>query len=168
MQIVRATFLICLFMTAMLCSGTPAFPESDVTDAFQFDRDRPYYDYTHGQTCTTASLTNISSQSFQGTLRLVIDDVTCPQVTPFEPDGVTGDGKPYFDLSLPWNDFDGNGTVDGNDIAVLTGDLGRTDCFQGPPCKGDLNGDGDVDGGDLALYQADLGQSDDNIQKQFS
>ena len=106
MRVVKATFFICLLAAAMLFPGAPAFPETDVTSSFRVDRERPYYDYTRHQTCTTLSLTNISEQTYQETIRLVIDSITSSQVTAHNPDGLTGDGKPSFDLALPWHDFE--------------------------------------------------------------
>jgi glucose/arabinose dehydrogenase len=57
-------------------------------------------------------------------------------------------------------DFDGDGDVDGTDLAMFAADFGRTDCNTGPPCSGDFNGDGDVDGTDLAIFAADFGRTD--------
>ena len=57
-------------------------------------------------------------------------------------------------------DFDGDGDVDGSDLAVFAADFGRTDCKTGPPCEGDFDGDGDVDGRDLAVFAADFGRTD--------
>ena len=45
-------------------------------------------------------------------------------------------------------DLDGNGLVDGSDLAKLLGNWGP--CF-GIDCVADVNGDGTVDGGDLSI-----------------
>jgi hypothetical protein len=55
-------------------------------------------------------------------------------------------------------DFDGDGDVDGSDLAVFSADFGRTDCVD--DCEGDFDSDGDVDGSDLAIFSADFGRTD--------
>ena len=57
-------------------------------------------------------------------------------------------------------DFDGDGDVDGSDLAVFATDFGRTDCATGDPCEGDFDEDSDVDGLDLAVFAADFGRTD--------
>ena len=57
-------------------------------------------------------------------------------------------------------DFDGDGDVDGSDLAVFAADFGRTDCHHGEPCEGDFENDGDVDGSDLAVFATDFGRTD--------
>jgi FtsP/CotA-like multicopper oxidase with cupredoxin domain len=57
-------------------------------------------------------------------------------------------------------DFDGDGDVDGTDLAVFAADFGRTDCGIPTTCPGDFNNDGDVDGSDLAIFAADFGRTD--------
>ena len=75
---------------------------------------------------------------------------------------------------LSWNvpcippcegDFNGDGDVDGSDLAVFAADFGRTDCETEPPCEGDFDGDNDVDGSDLAIFAADFGRTDCPIPK---
>ena len=55
-------------------------------------------------------------------------------------------------------DFDGDGDVDGSDLAVFAHDFGRTDCSG--DCPGDFDGDLDVDGSDLSVFATDFGQTD--------
>ena len=55
-------------------------------------------------------------------------------------------------------DFDGDGDVDGSDLAVFSADFGRTDCTD--DCEGDFDNDDDVDGSDLAVFAADFGRTD--------
>ena len=52
-------------------------------------------------------------------------------------------------------DFDGDGDVDGSDLAVFAADFGCTG-----DCDGDVDNDGYVDDSDLALFAADLGVTD--------
>ena len=56
------------------------------------------------------------------------------------------------------DDFDGDGDVDGSDLAVFAADFGRTDCAG--DCESDFDGDCDVDGSDLAVFAADFGRTD--------
>jgi photosystem II stability/assembly factor-like uncharacterized protein len=55
-------------------------------------------------------------------------------------------------------DFDGDGDVDGSDLAGFASDFGRVDCDG--TCPGDFDDDGDVDGSDLAVFAKDFGQID--------
>ena len=57
-------------------------------------------------------------------------------------------------------DDDGDGDVDGSDLAVFASEFGRTDCSPSNPCVGDFCRDGDVDGSDLAVFAADFGRTD--------
>lgn len=54
-------------------------------------------------------------------------------------------------------DFDGDGDVDGSELARFAVDFGRTDCDTGEPCEGDFDGDNDVDETDLADFAIDFG-----------
>ena len=70
-----------------------------------------------------------------------------------------------FELPNPPNsscegDFNGDGDVDGSDLAIFAADFGRTNCGIPTTCKGDFNNDGDVDGSDLATFAADFGRTD--------
>lgn len=56
-------------------------------------------------------------------------------------------------------DFDFDGDVDENDLAVFFVDFGRTDYVTESPCEGDFDKDGDVDGSDLAVFSADFGRT---------
>ena len=55
-------------------------------------------------------------------------------------------------------DFDGDGDVDGSDLAVFAHDFGRSDCSG--DCPGDFDGDLDVDGSDFSVFATDFGQTD--------
>jgi hypothetical protein len=63
---------------------------------------------------------------------------------------------------LEWceGDFDGDGDVDGSDLATFAADFGRTDCGEAQACAGDFDGDSDVDGSDLAVFSKDFGRSE--------
>ena len=61
-------------------------------------------------------------------------------------------------------DFDNDGDVDQNDLALFTLDFGRSDCGTISPCEGDIHPigipDGDVDASDLTVFIADFGKPD--------
>ena len=59
-------------------------------------------------------------------------------------------------------DFDGDGDVDGSDLAVFAADFGRTDCSG--DCEGDFDRNNDVDDSDLAVFAADFGRTDCPIE----
>ena len=56
-------------------------------------------------------------------------------------------------------DTNGDGKVDGIDIATLSANLGRTQSDPNTPLQGDLNNDGRVDLGDVALLAQNGNQS---------
>jgi hypothetical protein len=68
----------------------------------------------------------------------------------------------FINVKMPLceGDFDGDGDVDGSDLAIFAADFGRTDCGSGPPCEGDFDHDGDVDGTDLAIFSSEFGRTD--------
>jgi hypothetical protein len=55
-------------------------------------------------------------------------------------------------------DFDGDGDVDGADLAILSGEYGR--CFTGQACLADAYPDGVVDETDLLFLVDDFGRAD--------
>ena len=63
-------------------------------------------------------------------------------------------------------DFDGDGDVDGSDLAVFSADFGRTDCSAENPCSGDFDNDTDVEGSDLAVFAANFGRTDQPVGKE--
>ena len=77
---------------------------NDVTASVALNRTRPLYNYIDKVTYFNGSLTNTSGESFQAPVRLVIDSITSSQVTVQNADGVTDDGKPYFDFSAHLGD----------------------------------------------------------------
>jgi len=57
-------------------------------------------------------------------------------------------------------DFDGDGDVDGSDLALFAADFGRTDCDTGEECEGDFDKDCYVDESDLAAFAAEFRRTD--------
>jgi hypothetical protein len=59
-------------------------------------------------------------------------------------------------------DLDGDGDVDGTDLAILAEDMNRTDCcdVEAPLCEADLIKDCQVDDTDLNLFSIDFGRGD--------
>lgn len=73
-----------------------AFGEwTEVTSSFNVVRTRPMYDFVAHDTYCDVSLTNISNKTYHAPIRLVIN-ITNSQVTVRNADGITDDGKPYF------------------------------------------------------------------------
>ena len=59
-------------------------------------------------------------------------------------------------------DFDGDGVVDGSDLAIFAADFVRTDCCEpgAGRCNGDFDKNCDVDESDLVIFAADFGRTD--------
>ena len=72
-------------------------------------------------------------------------------------------GRPYLEITYTskrrLGDFDGDGDVDGSDLAVFASDFGRTDCDSGSECEGNFDYDNDVDEADLATFAAAFGRT---------
>ena len=66
---------------------------------------------------------------------------------------ITPDDTPYCK-----SDFDRDGDVDKNDLAIFAADFGSTDCYDTGDCEGDFNYDGDVDGSDFSAFAAESGR----------
>jgi len=75
-------------------------------------------------------------------------------------------GLYLFEEGLIWagnknylkGDFDFDGDVDGNDLAIFASEFGRTNCYE-LKCLGDFDNDGDVDGLDLAIFSINFGSN---------
>ena len=64
------------------------------------------------------------------------------------------------DISECWADFDGDGDVDGVDLAIISGEIGNMNCSQVNPCACDMDSDGDVDEIDVLFTAEDLGRTE--------
>jgi len=137
--------LIIFTLLALFFSVVPVqSAEIDKTECFEFNRGRPYYDYANQQTYSLISLTNISTETFNAPLKLVITSITASQVTVSQPDGLTTNNKPFFYLTAP-----------AVDLNIFSTQFGHTNCVN---CQGDLDQDTDIDGNDLFLFISTFGQ----------
>jgi hypothetical protein len=79
-------------------------------------------------------------------------------ITSNDPDGNPPIIPVHLTVGTCSGDLDGDGDMDGSDLAVFAHDFGRTDCSG--DCPGDFDGDLDVDGSDLAVFATAFGQTD--------
>lgn len=100
----RKLFLITisLFLIALFCpfwiSGAMA---ADLTELVDLDKGRLRYDRSAKVNYVDIALINISQEDLRAPFRVVIDSISDPGVTLANPDGYTGNGKPYFDYLEP-------------------------------------------------------------------
>ena len=59
-----------------------------------------------------------------------------------------------------FGDFDGDGDVDGLDLAIFAGDFGGKDCKNNYICDSDFNNDTFVDISDLRIFVSEFGRID--------
>jgi hypothetical protein len=90
----------------------------------------------------------LPTNDFEGDLRILDGD----------DDGIARVDIGADEFNVCEGDFDGDGDVDGSDLAVFAADFGRADCSD--DCEGDFGNDGDVDGSDFAVFAADFGRTD--------
>jgi len=95
--------LIALVLMLVVCGSSLLFGD-DVTDAVRLNRGRPFYDYASGQTYTTVSLQNTSSEPVSAPIKLVVTSISTLLVSVSDPDGTTPDGAPYLDFSSELGD----------------------------------------------------------------
>ncbi len=71
--------------------------EEDVTDKVQLIQSRMMFDRSTSENYLDVSLKNISEDVLLTPIKVVIDNINDPSVTVANADGVTDDGKPYFE-----------------------------------------------------------------------
>ena len=85
----------------MVRSGLSSlFAETDITDKVQLNKSRMIYDRRAGTTSFDVSLTNVSQDVLLTPIKVVIESISDPNVTVANADGVTEDGKPYFEYTM--------------------------------------------------------------------
>ena len=87
---------------AVLVSFLLSFPaisyaETDVTDKVELIKSRLRGDRRAKTTYFDVTLKNISQDVLLNPSKVVIESISEPSVSVANPDGTTGDGKPYFD-----------------------------------------------------------------------
>ncbi|MFZ5766256.1 MAG: hypothetical protein ACOY4H_11780 [Thermodesulfobacteriota bacterium] len=90
-----AILLLCLFLFA-----SAAWAETDVTTMVKINPGRLLYDRLTKQSYLDVSATNISTDVLLTPVKVVIDSVSPSTVTVANADGVTDDGKPYFEYGM--------------------------------------------------------------------
>jgi hypothetical protein len=70
--------------------------------------------------------------------------------------------NPALTADIPncWTDIYFDFDVDGEDLAILSSEIGRDDCSAIDPCECDFDSDGDVDDMDLLFFSEDHGRND--------
>jgi len=100
-------FLAVLF----LCPST-IFAETDVTDKIQLNKSRLGYDRRAGTSYLDVGLTNISEDVLLTPIKVVIDSISSGDVAVVNADGVTEEGKPYFEYSMEAGQLLADGSID--------------------------------------------------------
>jgi PKD repeat protein len=85
-----------LAVSILLTYTTSSFASTEVTEKIELVKSRLRYDRRAGTSYLDVSLENINQDILPAPIRAVIDSISNPDVTVANPDGVTGDGKPYF------------------------------------------------------------------------
>ena len=86
-----------MILTFVLGFSLFSFAETDVTDKVQLNKSRMIYDRRAGTTSFDVSLTNTSQDVLLTPIKVVVDTISDPNVTVANADGMTEDGKPYFE-----------------------------------------------------------------------
>lgn len=89
--------VISIVMAALILSVTTVFAETDVSSMVKVTYSNAVYDRVKKTTSYDVTLTNISQQVLLTPIKVVIDGISSAVVTVANADGVTEDGKPYFD-----------------------------------------------------------------------
>jgi len=118
-----------------------------------------------GSTWSTITSSTANDGSYTWTVTTPASMNCRVRVTSLSHTGVSDISNANFEIAQPGDpcegDFDGDGDVDGTDLAIFAAHFGRTDCGTGPPCEGDFPpADGDVDGSDMAIFAADFGRTE--------
>ncbi len=97
-SICMTSISIISFILPLLLSSI-SYAEEDVTDKVQLIQSRMMFDRSNSENYLDVSLKNISDDVLLTPIKVVIDNISDPSVTVANADGVTDDGKPYFEYS---------------------------------------------------------------------
>ncbi|MCP4114963.1 MAG: hypothetical protein GY737_06065 [Desulfobacteraceae bacterium] len=96
---VRIKQFIILFLFIGIVLPSLSTAETDVTDKVEIQKSRLFYNRRAMTTSLDVSLINISQDTLLSPVKVVIEDITSPNVTVANADGVTATGKPYFEYA---------------------------------------------------------------------
>ncbi|WP_435549928.1 DUF1566 domain-containing protein [Desulfobacterium sp. N47] len=107
MTILRKSYAIVIGIFFMAVMGLPAavFAETDVSDKVQLIQSRLLFDRLTSQNYLDVSVKNISNEVLLTPIKIVIDSISTPDVTVANADGVTSEGKPYFEYMTNTGQF---------------------------------------------------------------
>lgn len=91
--------IISMVIAVLILSATTILAETDVTSMVKVTYSNAVYDRVRKTTSYDVTLTNISTQTIFTPLTVIIDSVTPSTITVANADGMTTDGKPYFNHS---------------------------------------------------------------------
>ena len=100
---------VMLFM--FFCIPPVISADTDVTEKIEVVKSRLAYHRREQVSFLDVSLKNISQEALQTPLKAVVENITDPSVTVANADGVTGDGKPYFEYSADSDTLSPGGTT---------------------------------------------------------
>jgi len=92
-----AFFIVCFLAIAFV--PTPTFAETDITDKIELQKSRLMYDRRTGTSYFDVSIKNISDIILPTPIKVVIEIISSPDVTVGNYDGLTDEGKPYFEYN---------------------------------------------------------------------
>ncbi len=96
----KSWFVFSLIFVSMLTMGAESlFAATDVTDKVQINKSRMRVDRRTSENYFDASLTNISDDILLAPIKVVIDSISTDTVTVVNADGVTEDGRSYFEYA---------------------------------------------------------------------
>lgn len=97
----RRNSTIAMVLFLMVVMGLPAalFAETNVTDKVQLIKSRMMFNRSTSQNYLDVSVKNISEDVLLTPIKVVINSISTADVTVANQDGVTEDGKPYFEYT---------------------------------------------------------------------
>ncbi len=99
-QTVKRISLVLMVLSFFAVVPWMAFAETDVTGKVELIKSGLVYDRRTKISSMNVSLKNISQDVLLTPIKVVIDSISITGVTVANADGITGDGKPYFQYSI--------------------------------------------------------------------